>query len=86
MNDLMTNSFTSYIDLRKAAMKDLEAGPDSDLEMASKTDENLSCFLEETEKVKARRETLSDPSSTKIIERERERVGERGRESESVSV
>ncbi|KAF3499265.1 hypothetical protein F2Q69_00045738 [Brassica cretica] len=51
MNDLMTNSFTCYTDLRKAAMKDLEAGPDSDL--ANKTDENLSCFLEEAEKVKA---------------------------------
>lgn len=36
MNDLMTNSFMSYIDLRKAAMKDMEAGPDSDLEMATK--------------------------------------------------
>ncbi|KAL0648817.1 hypothetical protein Bca4012_047108 [Brassica carinata] len=43
MNALMT----------KAAMKDLEAGPDSDLKMANKTDENLSCFLEEAEKVKA---------------------------------
>ena len=53
MNDLMTNSFTCYIDLRKAAMKDLEAGPDFDVEMANKTDENLSCFLEEAEKVKA---------------------------------
>ncbi|CAA7053321.1 unnamed protein product [Microthlaspi erraticum] len=53
MNDLMTKSFMSYVDLKKAAMKDLEAGPDSDLEMAHKTDENLSSFLEEAEKVKA---------------------------------
>ncbi|KAJ0235975.1 Syntaxin-related protein KNOLLE [Hirschfeldia incana] len=56
MNDLMTKSFTSYVDLKKAAMKDLEAGPDpTDLvEMTSnKTDENLSSFLEEAEKVKS---------------------------------
>ncbi|KAF8110330.1 hypothetical protein N665_0085s0058 [Sinapis alba] len=53
MNDLMTKSFTSYVDLKKAAMKDLEAGPDSDLEMSNKTDENLSSFLEEAENVKA---------------------------------
>ncbi|CAN8294968.1 unnamed protein product [Cochlearia groenlandica] len=53
MNDLMTKSFMSYVDLKKAAMKDLEAGPDFDLEMGNKTDENLSSFLEEAEKVKS---------------------------------
>ncbi|KAG2320111.1 hypothetical protein Bca4012_053580 [Brassica carinata] len=53
MNDLMTKSFTSYVDLKKAAMKDLEAGPDPDLEMSNRTDENLSSFLEEAEKVKS---------------------------------
>ncbi|KAJ4879009.1 Syntaxin-related protein KNOLLE [Raphanus sativus] len=55
MNDLMTKSFTSYVDLKKAAMKDLESGPDPDLvEMSNRTDENnLSSFLEEAEKVKA---------------------------------
>ena len=47
----MTKSFTSYVDLKKAAMKDLESGPD--LEMSNKTDENLSSFLEEAEKVKS---------------------------------
>ena len=52
MNDLMTKSFTSYVDLKKAAMKDLESGP-ADLEMTNKTDENLSSFLEEAEKVKS---------------------------------
>ncbi|CAH2038559.1 unnamed protein product [Thlaspi arvense] len=53
MNDLMTKSFMSYVDLKKAAIKDLEAGHDLDLEMANKTDENLSSFLEEAENVKA---------------------------------
>lgn len=52
MNDLMTKSFTSYVDLKKAAMKDidLEAG----LEMAS-TDSggDMVLFLEEAEKVKS---------------------------------
>ncbi|XP_048138995.1 syntaxin-related protein KNOLLE isoform X1 [Rhodamnia argentea] len=55
MNDLMTKSFMSYVDLKKEAMKDLEAGPDYDLEMsASKTqmDTNMGLFLEEAEKVK----------------------------------
>ena len=54
MNDLMTKSFTNYVDLKKAAMKDadLEVG---DLELAaSKThmDSDLGLFLEEAEKVK----------------------------------
>ncbi|XP_019091596.1 PREDICTED: syntaxin-related protein KNOLLE isoform X3 [Camelina sativa] len=67
MNDLMTKSFMSYVDLKKAAMKDMEAGPEYDLEMASakadKIGENLSSFLEEAEYVKAEigliRETLA---------------------------
>ncbi|XP_010489017.1 PREDICTED: syntaxin-related protein KNOLLE-like [Camelina sativa] len=67
MNDLMTKSFMSYVDLKKAAMKDMEAGPDYDHEMASaksdKIGENLSSFLEEAENVKAEigliRETLA---------------------------
>ncbi|KAK7819445.1 syntaxin-related protein knolle [Quercus suber] len=54
MNDLMTKSFTNYVDLKKAAMKDadLEAG---NLEMASSKahmDSDLGLFLEEAEKVK----------------------------------
>ncbi|XP_022978235.1 syntaxin-related protein KNOLLE-like [Cucurbita maxima] len=53
MNDLMTKSFTSYVDLKKAAMKDidLEAG----LEMASSApgdNGDMGLFLEEAEKVK----------------------------------
>ncbi|KAA8548763.1 hypothetical protein F0562_000447 [Nyssa sinensis] len=63
MNDLMTKSFTSYVDLKKEAMKDLEAGPDFDLEMAvvpTQMDRNLSAFLEEAEKVKAEMGLIRD--------------------------
>ncbi|ESQ36028.1 hypothetical protein EUTSA_v10008289mg [Eutrema salsugineum] len=63
MNDLMTKSFMSYVDLKKAAMKDLEAGPDFDLEMANKTDENLSSFLEEAENVKAEMSLIGETLS-----------------------
>ncbi|KAJ9179943.1 hypothetical protein P3X46_008253 [Hevea brasiliensis] len=53
MNDLMTKSFTSYVDLKKEAMKDLEAGPDIEMANASNTmDRNLGLFLEEAENAK----------------------------------
>ncbi|CBI20794.3 unnamed protein product, partial [Vitis vinifera] len=53
MNDLMTKSFISYVDLKKEAMKDLEAGPEYDLQMSgTQMDRNLGLFLEEAEKVK----------------------------------
>lgn len=51
MNDLMTKSFTSYVDLKKEAMKDLEKGPDIEMGM-TQMDQNLSSFLEEAEMVK----------------------------------
>ncbi|PSR96655.1 Syntaxin-related protein like [Actinidia chinensis var. chinensis] len=51
MNDLMTKSFLSYVDLKKEALKDLEAGPDPDLEMTGSA-QNLGPFLEDAEKVK----------------------------------
>lgn len=51
MNDLMTKSFTSYVDLKKEAMKDLESGPDLELGIAQ-IDQNLTAFLEEAEEVK----------------------------------
>ncbi|KAA8527719.1 hypothetical protein F0562_035412 [Nyssa sinensis] len=62
MNDLMTKSFTSYVDLKKEAMKDLEAGPDHDVEMTAATqmDRNLSAFLEEAEKVKTEMGSIRD--------------------------
>ncbi|XP_057472719.1 syntaxin-related protein KNOLLE-like [Actinidia eriantha] len=54
MNDLMTKSFLSYVDLKKEALKDLEAGPDPDLEMTGSAQmaQNLGPFLEDAEKVK----------------------------------
>ncbi|KAI3907025.1 hypothetical protein MKW92_008605 [Papaver armeniacum] len=55
MNDLMTKSFANYVDLKKAALKDLEAGPDFDnVEMTGnpQMDPNFSDFLAEAEKVK----------------------------------
>ncbi|PIA52663.1 hypothetical protein AQUCO_01000496v1 [Aquilegia coerulea] len=62
MNDLMTKSFVSYVDLKKEAMKDLEAGPDYGLEMtnASHVEPNLAQFLEEAEKVKVEMGSIRD--------------------------
>ncbi|KAI3703282.1 hypothetical protein L1987_73236 [Smallanthus sonchifolius] len=71
MNDLLTKSFTSYVDLKKSAMKDLdlEAGPDRDLQMQTiqQPDHNLTSFLQEAELVKHEmnsiRETLTQLES-----------------------
>ncbi|KAJ7971823.1 Syntaxin [Quillaja saponaria] len=66
MNDLMTKSFTSYVDLKKAAMKDadLEAGlPPSNLEMTNSTthmESDMGLFLKEADKVKTEMGLLSD--------------------------
>ncbi|TKY46221.1 Syntaxin-related protein KNOLLE [Spatholobus suberectus] len=67
MNDLMTKSFTSYVDLKKAAMKDvdLEAGvvPPPGVELTSSTthlDTDMGLFLEEAEKVKTEMGSLRD--------------------------
>ncbi|GAB4836757.1 hypothetical protein Ancab_001669 [Ancistrocladus abbreviatus] len=49
MNDLMTKSFMSYVDLKKAAVKDLEMG----MSETQSTDPKMELFLEEAEKVKA---------------------------------
>ncbi|CAH9087820.1 unnamed protein product [Cuscuta europaea] len=58
MNDLMTKSFTSYVDLKKEAMKDLEM---ADIEMGiQKMDQNLSAFLEEAEKVKTEMNSIRE--------------------------
>ncbi|RZC76520.1 hypothetical protein C5167_000639 [Papaver somniferum] len=63
MNDLMTKSFANYVDLKKAALKDLEAGPDFDnLEMSGnpQMDPNFSDFLAEAEKVKEEMSLIRD--------------------------
>ncbi|XP_077236594.1 syntaxin of plants 111 [Tasmannia lanceolata] len=59
MNDLMTKSFTSYVDLKKSALKDLEAGPDN-LEMTTQADANLNKFFEEAGKVKEEMGSIRD--------------------------
>lgn len=55
----MTKSFTSYVDLKKAAMKDVEAGPDLEMGM-TQIDQNLNAFLEEAEKVKLEMNSIKD--------------------------
>ena len=64
MNDLMTKSFMSYVDLKKAAMKDLEAGGDG-IELPEPgaggvTDERLRGFFQEAEAVKAEMAAIRD--------------------------
>ncbi|KAM0069403.1 putative target SNARE coiled-coil domain, syntaxin domain, syntaxin/epimorphin [Helianthus debilis subsp. tardiflorus] len=69
MNDLLTKSFMSYVDLKKASMKDpdldLESGREPDLQMQpiQQPDHNLTAFLNEAELVKQEmnsiRETLT---------------------------
>ncbi|KAH0662166.1 hypothetical protein KY284_027097 [Solanum tuberosum] len=59
MNDLMTKSFTSYIDLKKAAMKDVEVSPDLEMGM-TQMDQNLTAFLEEAEKVKLEMNSIKE--------------------------
>ncbi|KAK1353945.1 Syntaxin-related protein KNOLLE [Heracleum sosnowskyi] len=48
MNDIMTKSWRSYVDLKKETIKDLEAGLDSDIEM-SNMDQGLTTFLAKAE-------------------------------------
>ncbi|KAM3377005.1 syntaxin [Capsicum galapagoense] len=61
MNDLMTKSFLSYVDLKKQAMMDLEAGPDIEMGQLDPTDErNLSKFFEEVAAVKSDMEEINN--------------------------
>ncbi|VAH94585.1 syntaxin-related protein KNOLLE [Triticum urartu] len=66
MNDLMTKSFMSYVDLKKAAMKDLEAGGDetgTELTQAGgggATDERLKGFFREAEAVREEMAAIRD--------------------------
>uniref|UniRef100_A0A0E0KIR3 t-SNARE coiled-coil homology domain-containing protein n=1 Tax=Oryza punctata TaxID=4537 RepID=A0A0E0KIR3_ORYPU len=64
MNDLMTKSFMSYVDLKKAAMKDLEAGGDGvELPEVGVTDERLKGFFQETEAVEEEMAAIRDALS-----------------------
>ncbi|KAL5704626.1 hypothetical protein ACHQM5_023024 [Ranunculus cassubicifolius] len=63
MNDLMTKSFVSYVDLKKEAMKDLEAGPEPysvEMTNAAHLEPNLVQFLEEAENVKIEMASIRD--------------------------
>ncbi|KAM7462936.1 hypothetical protein LguiA_031057 [Lonicera macranthoides] len=61
MNDLMTKSFTSYVDLKKEAMKDLESGHDHTVEIPmGPTANNLTAFLEEAERVKSDTDSIRE--------------------------
>ncbi|XP_059644031.1 syntaxin-112-like [Cornus florida] len=61
MNDLMTKSFLSYVELKKQAMKDLEAGPDIEMGQLDPADENnLSEFFEEVAMVKTDMEQITN--------------------------
>uniref|UniRef100_A0A7N0VGG7 t-SNARE coiled-coil homology domain-containing protein n=1 Tax=Kalanchoe fedtschenkoi TaxID=63787 RepID=A0A7N0VGG7_KALFE len=62
MNDLMTKSFTSYVDLKKEAMKDLEAQHDN-LELTAaeqQVDHDMNLFLAEAEKVKTEMNSIKE--------------------------
>ncbi|PSS29439.1 Syntaxin-112 like [Actinidia chinensis var. chinensis] len=60
MNDLMTKSFLSYVELKKQAMKDLEAGPEIEMGQLDPVDENnLSQFFEQVATIKADMEEIT---------------------------
>ncbi|KAK1390627.1 Syntaxin-related protein KNOLLE [Heracleum sosnowskyi] len=60
MNDLMTKSWKSYVDLKKEALKDLEAGPDMEMSKTTQMDEGLTSFLAEAEIVKSEMNSIKD--------------------------
>ncbi|KAL3515157.1 hypothetical protein ACH5RR_022059 [Cinchona calisaya] len=64
MNDLMTKSFLSYVDLKKQALKDIdeeEAGPDIEMGQLDPSDEkNLSKFFEQVGAIKADMEEITN--------------------------
>uniref|UniRef100_A0A7C9CG89 t-SNARE coiled-coil homology domain-containing protein n=1 Tax=Opuntia streptacantha TaxID=393608 RepID=A0A7C9CG89_OPUST len=63
MNDLMTKSFLSYVNLKKEAAKDAE----KDLEMGiseAEVDPKMEAFLEEAERVKAEMASIRDILTT----------------------
>ncbi|XP_035540686.1 syntaxin-112-like isoform X2 [Juglans regia] len=61
MNDLMTKSFLSYVELKKQAMKDLEADLDIEMGQLDPTDEqNLAQFFEEVAVIKSDMEEITN--------------------------
>ncbi|KAK6121437.1 hypothetical protein DH2020_044813 [Rehmannia glutinosa] len=60
MNDLMTKSFLSYVDLKKQATKDLQPDPDIEMGQLDPSDEeNLSKFFEDVGVIKADMEEIT---------------------------
>ncbi|KAF3435720.1 hypothetical protein FNV43_RR22812 [Rhamnella rubrinervis] len=61
MNDLMTKSFLSYVELKKQAMKDAEVEPDIEMGELGPADEpSLLQFFEEVEAIKADMEEITN--------------------------
>ncbi|XP_042494612.1 syntaxin-112-like [Macadamia integrifolia] len=62
MNDLMTKSFLSYVDLKKQALKDLEAGPDIEKmgQLGPTDEENLAQFFQEVGGIKVEMEGITN--------------------------
>ncbi|PIA52704.1 hypothetical protein AQUCO_01000520v1 [Aquilegia coerulea] len=59
MNDLMTKSFLSYVDLKKQAMKDLETVPDIEMGLEPSNEENLSQFFREVGALKTEMDAIT---------------------------
>ncbi|KAF5177102.1 Syntaxin-like protein [Thalictrum thalictroides] len=59
MNDLMTKSFLSYVDLKKQAMKDLETVPDIEMGLDPSIEENLSQFFREVGAIKTEMDAIT---------------------------
>ncbi|KAL5099463.1 hypothetical protein RYX36_003790 [Vicia faba] len=61
MNDLMTKSFLSYVELKKQAQKDFQQDPDIELGNLNPTqDPNLSQFFQEVEAIKVEMEEITN--------------------------
>ncbi|KAH6812697.1 syntaxin of plants 112 [Perilla frutescens var. frutescens] len=62
MNDLMTNSFLSYVDLKKQAQIDVEQERDLEMgqEIIQKDEENLSRFFNQVEGIKNEMQEITD--------------------------
>lgn len=61
MNDLMTRSFLSYVELKKQAMKDLESEADIEMGQLDPTnEENLTSFFQEVGAIRTDMEEISN--------------------------
>ncbi|KAL5557316.1 hypothetical protein UlMin_039552 [Ulmus minor] len=63
MNDLMTKSFLSYVELKKQAQKDLESEHDIEkgqIQLSHKDEENLSQFYQEVAAIKSEMEEITN--------------------------